>query len=116
MGTFNPTDTVTVAIQSLQDSIVKLSAMITAPGADIPGINKQIRALIAEQTDLRALDLHTSVDSDVNRLAIAAVNAASAALNTEAANIKEVASAIAAAANVVSAASSLITSLAPFLA
>ncbi len=90
--------------------------MLTQPGADIDGITAKIRAIVAEQTDLRCLALTTLEDSPENKAAIDALNNAAANLNKEAANIKDTATALTAAANVVDAASSLITSLTPFLA
>ncbi len=112
----NPNDTATPAIQTLQDSIKKLNSLIQQPGADIPGINAKIRALVAEQTDLRTLALKQDVDDASNQEAINALAGASKKLTDAAGEIKEVATALDDAAAVVNAASSLITALAPFLA
>jgi septal ring factor EnvC (AmiA/AmiB activator) len=112
----DPNATATSGIQALQDSIKKLNGMLTQDGADVSGITAQIRALVAEQTDLRFLALRTLEDSPENKKAIDDLNAASKALSDEAANIGAVATALNDAAKVMSAAASLVTALAPFLA
>lgn len=116
MADVNPNQTATAAIQILQVSIQTLNSLLTQPDADIDSINAKIRALVAEQTDLRCLALTTLEDSPENQAAIAALNTASANLTSEAQNIKDIATAINAAAKVISAASSLISAFAPFLA
>lgn len=111
----NPNDTAAAGIQTLQDSIKKLNDMIQQPGADIPGVNAKIRALVAEQTDLRTLALKQDVDDASNQAAITALEGAAKSLTAAAGQIKNVATALNEAAQVVTAASSLTTALAPFL-
>lgn len=111
----NPKDTTDASVQALQDSIKKLSGLIQQPGADIPGINSKIRSLVAEQTDLRTLQLQEDVEDASNQAAISALEGAAKSLTDAAGQIKNVATALNDAAQVVTAASSLITALAPFL-
>lgn len=115
MADVDPNAAASAGIQTLQDAIKRLNGMLTQDGADVDGIGVKIRALIAEQTDLRFLALRTLEDSPANKQAIDMLNAASKTLTDEAARIKEVATAIADAAKVLSAAASLVTALAPFL-
>ena len=116
MADVDPKVTADAGIQTIQNSIKKLNDMVARPGADVDGITGQIRALVAEQTDLRFLELRALEDSPANQAAIASLNAASTALNNEAANIGRVATALNDAAKVVSAAAGLVTALTPFLA
>ncbi len=111
----NPNDTVGPAIQTLQESIAKLNDLIQQPGADIHGINGQIKALVREQTELRTMALKQDLDDASNIAAIKALNSAAANLTAAAGQIKNVETALNGAAKLVSAANSLIAALGPFL-
>ena len=112
----DPNDVTAAGIQTLQDSIKKLNGLIQQPGADIPGINEQIRQLIAEQTDLRAMELKQDLDDVSAQAAVQALTDTAARLTAAAAKIKNVSTACSDAAEVVNTASLLITVLSPFLA
>ena len=111
----DPKDTTTASIQTLQESIVKLSDLIQQPGADIPGINSQIKLLITKQTDLRTFELQQDIDEASNEAAINALTNAAKNLTEAAGKIKNVATAYESATQVINVASSLITALSPFL-
>jgi septal ring factor EnvC (AmiA/AmiB activator) len=115
MAEVNPNDVAKKGITDIQGAIDRLTAQQQQPGADIPGIDAQINALQQNQQDLRNQALRTIEDSDANKQAIAAMNAAAAGLTTEASKIKDLATALTGVAKVATAAASLITSLAPFL-
>jgi len=115
MPDLDPNTVASAGIDTLQGAIDKLNALKTQPSADIVALDAQIEALLYKQDDLRDQALRTIEDSDANKQAITAMNAAVARLNTEAAKITDLATALAAAAKVVTAATSLVTALAPFI-
>jgi DNA repair ATPase RecN len=111
----NPNDTAAAGIHTLQASITKLNDLKQQPGADIPGINAQIRALTAKVTGIRTLALQQDLDDAPNQSAITTLTDAAKSLTAAAGEIKNVATALNDAVQVVNAASSLIKALAPFI-
>jgi predicted nucleic acid-binding Zn-ribbon protein len=115
MAQVNPNDVATAAIQDLQGAIDTLSRLKQQPAADIAAIDARIGDLQDRQDDLRTQALRTIEDSDANRAAIAAMNAAAGKLKTEAAAMTATAAALASVAQVVTAATSLISALTVFV-
>jgi hypothetical protein len=111
----NPNDVAAAGDRALQDAIDRLDALKQQSPGDAARIDAQIDALQSQQAALRDQALCAIEDSDSNRQAIAAMNAAAASLNAEAANMRATAAALTSATKVVAAAASLVAALARFV-
>lgn len=112
MAAVNPNDVATAGVQALQGAIAKLDALKQQPDADAGQIDARIDDLQTAQAALRDQALRTIEESDANKQAIAALNAAVANLKTEAAAIEVTAGDLVSVMNVVTAATSLVAALA----
>lgn len=114
MALVNPNDVAAAGCRVLQGAIDKLDALKQLDGCDTAQINALIDASQSHQAALRDQTLQAIEDSDENRQAIMAMNAATASLNAEAANMRATAADLANIAKVVATAGSLVAALAQF--